>query len=388
MKGNQIQLYLIMLLATGLLTGCSAGPVEEIVPEESQLVTLSFGKPDLGVPKLLTRAGKDVTSTPLPNGTTVRICAYFTGNVGNELQEAYLPMTEPSFEATYVVGIDGKLTPCLVNDKGEQIDGDAKGLTVRGGMYDFYAVSPARPLQREEDNCYKITGIPHKEDVMTSIARGVAVTKDSHQVTLGVFQRKCALIVFNVVPSSNNTLSFKKLHGTELVIKRISSSGADLVAGSDTGIHPTGGGSGEEAQVVFMEEEFKVVESESDPNSLGLNKTKGVVLPKTNEPFDVEIKVVRDDETATLKATIDSNISFDEGKRYIFTLEVNNNESTLLMRVLDWNAIVFKDDNVGGSDNLYPDPDINEGIGSVIKVATWNVINWTGNGDVGGNETI
>lgn len=37
---------------------------------------------------------------------------------------------------------------------------------------------------------------------------------------------------------------------------------------------------------------------------------------------------------ATLKATIDKNISFDEGKRYVFTLEVKNNESSLLMTVL------------------------------------------------------
>ena len=53
-----------------------------------------------------------------------------------------------------------------------------------------------------------------------------------------------------------------------------------------------------------------------------LNKTKGIVLPKDNQPFEVEITVVRDDEIAILRATIARNISFDEGKRYIFTLEV------------------------------------------------------------------
>ncbi len=374
-----MQLYLIRLLAGGLLAGCTAGPVEEIVPEESRPVAISFGKPDLGVPELLTRAGEEVTPLPtlLPEGTTVRIGAYFTGYVGEKLQEASFSTTAPSFEATYVVGADGTLIPCCVDGNGKKIDGEAKGLTVRGGVYDFYAVSPARPLQEGNDGYYKITGIPHKEDVMTSFVRGVAVTKDSRQVTLGTFSRKCVQVVFNVAPSPENALPFDKLYGTGLVIKKISSSAADLIAGSDTGISPTGGAAGLEAQVVFTAEEFEKVEPESDPDGCGLNKTKGVVLPKNSLPFDVEITVVRDNETATLKATIDKNISFDEGKRYIFTLEVKNNESSLLMKVLEWNAIAFRDDNVGGPDSPYPDPDINEGIGTTITVATWKVINWS-----------
>lgn len=386
MEGIRMKLYLIRLLAGGLLAGCTAGPVEEIVPEESRPVALSFGKPDLGVPELLTRAEVDVipVPTPLPQGATVRIGAYFTGYVGDKQREASFSTEEPSFEATYVVETDGTLTPCRVDGSGKKIEGDATGLIVRGGVYDFYAVSPARPLQKGDDGYYKIMGIPHKEDVMISFVRGIAVTKDARQVALGTFSRKCAQVVFNVAPSKDNALPFEKLYGTGLVIKKISSSGAALIAGTDTGISPTGGGDGSEAEVAFIEEEFEPVEAESDPDNSGLNKTKGVVLPKNNQPFDVEITVVRDDETATLKATIDKNISFDEGKRYIFTLEVKNNESSLQMKVLDWNSVVFKDDNVGAPDAPYPDPDINEGIGTTITVARWTEIPWSGNGDIGG----
>lgn len=383
MKRSRVEVYLLGLLAGGLLAGCTAGPVEEIVPEESRPVALSFGKPDLGVPELLTRSGEAVSPvpTPLPPGTTVRIGAYFTGDVGGELQEAGFATTEPSFEATYVVGDDGGLSPCLVDADGKQVAGEAGGMTVRGGVYDFYAVSPARRLQQGADGSYKITGIPHKEDVMSSFVRGVTVTKDARRVTLGTFRRKCAMVVFNVSPSSENALPFEKLYGTSLVIKRISSSDASLIAGSDTGISPTGG----DGVVSFSEDEFEPVEAESDPDKSGLNKTKGVVLPKNDQAFDVEISVVRDDKTATLKATIDKNISFDEGKRYIFTLEVKNSESALLMKVLDWNAIVFTDDNVGGPpDGGYPDPDINEGIGTTVTVARWKEIQWSGNGEIGG----
>lgn len=391
MERNRVQLYLLYLLwlLAGILqVGCTAGPVEEIVPEESRPVALSFGRPNLGVPELLTRAGEVATPppTPLPAGATVRIGAYFTGNVGDVPAEASFSTAAPSFEATYVVGDDGSLFPCCVNGNGEQTAGTAKGLSVRGGVYDFYAVSPARPLLQGNDGFYKITGIPHKEDVMTSFVRGVTVTKTARQVTLRTFSRKCAMLVFNVAPSPGNALPFDQLYGTSLVIKKISSSGAALLVGTDTGIPPTGDGTGTEAEVTFATDEFEPVEPGSDPDNCGLNKTKGIVLPKDNQPFDVEITVVRDNETATLRATIDRNISFDEGRRYIFTLEVKNNESSLIMKVLDWNVIVFEDGNVGGPDIPYPAPDINEGIGTTVTVARWTEILWSGNGNIGGDS--
>ena len=391
MERNRVQLYLLYLLwllAGILLVGCTAGPVEEIVPEESRPVALSFGRPNLGVPELLTRAGEVATPppTPLPAGATVRIGAYFTGNVGDVPAEASFSMVAPSFEATYVVGDDGSLSPCCVNGNGEQTVGTAKGLTVRNGIYDFYAVSPARPLLQGNDGFYRVTGIPHKEDVMTSFVRGVAVTKIARQVTLRTFSRKCAMLVFNVAPSPGNALPFDRLYGTSLVIKKISSSGAALLAGTDTGIPPTGDGAGADAEVTFATEEFEPVEPGSDPDHCGRNNTKGVVLPTHHHPFDGAITVVRDQEPATLRATIDRNISFDEGRRYIFTLEVKNNESSLIMKVLDWNAIAFRDDNVGGPDTPYPDPDINEGIGTTVTVARWTEIVWSGNGNIGGDS--
>lgn len=386
MKRNRVRLYLFGLLIGGLLAGCTTGAVEEIVPEESRPITLSFGKPDLGVPDVVTRADTPAP-TPLPEGATVRICAYFTGKLSDaSTTPAVFSTTAPSFEATYVVGADGALSPCQVDDSGKQIAGDAGGLTVRGGLYDFYAVSPARKLAKDTDNNYKITGIQHKEDVMTSTIRNVKVSNNSSQVTLGTFQRKCALVVFNVVPSPDNEFPIPSLYGTGLVIKKISSSDAGLIAGDGPSIPPTGGATGAEAEVTFAENEFEPVAPESDPDKIGLNKTKGIVLPKTNDPFDVEITVVRYTKTAILKATIDKNITFDAGKRYIFTLEVKETESSLLMRVVDWNIVAFTDENVGGPDKPYPDPDINEGIGTTITVARWTEIPWSGNGDIGGNN--
>lgn len=382
MKRNRIHLYALWILAGVQLAGCTAGLVEEQVPEEARLVALRFGKPDLGVPVVLTRA--DGVPTPLPDGVTVRIGAYFTGHVGEQQPPASLGTTAPTFEATYVVN-GGALTPCEVDAEGKIVEGEAGELVVRGGVYDFYAVSPARPLAKRDDNWYTIAGIPQKEDVMTSFARQVEVRKDT-EITLSTFRRKCAMVVFTVAPSPANGTPFKRLFGTGLLLKGVSSSGGTLIAGEDTGIPPTGGGTGDDARVVFAAAEFESVEPESDPDGAGLNKTKGVLLPKSSEAFEVEIGVQRDDETATLKAMIDKRITFDEGKRYIFTLEVKNNESILIMRVLNWTTYSFTDENVGGPDLPYQDPDINEGIGIAVVVARWTEILWSGNGEVGGEE--
>lgn len=351
MKRDRIQLYLIVLLVGGLLAGCTVGTVEDVVPEESRPVELHFSKPDLGTPVLLSRAGEEAvvpaaSATPLPEGATVRICGYLRGEEGTATAEVPFSTAQPSFEATYVVEKDGSLSPCLADDTGAQLP----------------------------------------EDVMTSFARGVSVSRSSRVVTLETFRRQCALLVFNVAPSPENALPFDELYGTRLELSHISVSGATLIAGEDTGILPTGGENKAEATVVFESGEFVVVEAGSDPDGMGLNKTTGIVLPKNDRPFGVEIDVQRNHETATLKATIDQPITFDAGKRYVFTLEVKNDESCLNLKIIAWNAISFSDGEVGAPPGgSYPDPDIQEGIGTTITVARWTKIEWSDT-DVGGGE--
>ena len=369
-----------------LLAGCTAGPVEEFVSEEARPVALCFSKPDLGMQMVPPRAGETTVPAPalLPEGASVRILAYVRGYTGEQTSPISFSTTAPDYGATYVVNADVSLSLCAVDDNGKKTDGEAKNMVVRGGVYDFYAVSPARKLIKDSDKMYKIKNILHKEDMMTAFVRDVTVSQSSREVTLSTFKRKCAQVVFNVAPSPENVLPFSRLYANRLKVSKISSSGVDLIVGEDTGIPPTGGDADAVTQVEFGEEEFEPVES--DTEHVGLNKTKGVLLPKNAKPFEVEIEVQRDDEQATLKATIDKSISFDEGKRYVFTLEVKNNESRLQMRVLDWNTISLADSNVGAPDKPYPAPDINEGIGTSFTVAVWKEIIWSGNGEVGGGK--
>lgn len=113
--------YLICLLV-GLLTGCTSGSVEEM-PEKAQLVAISFGKPDLGIPVILTRSDEAVMPepTPLPEGATIRVCGYLLGNVGEQTMPAAFSAAAATFESTYEVLADGSLSPCLVDDAGKKI---------------------------------------------------------------------------------------------------------------------------------------------------------------------------------------------------------------------------------------------------------------------------
>lgn len=376
MKRNRIKLCLLGWLIGGILSGCTASLVEEIVPEEAQPVELSFDRPDLGIPAV-TRAGGE--TTPLPSGATVRIVVYRLGDIGYGVAPADFGKDAPFAEATFVVAADGSLSACRVDADGKLVSGDARGLFVRSGIYDFYAVSPARSLN-ETDGRWKIRGIPHKEDVMTSFARGIEIMKGSGHVTLSSFQRKCALAVFTVYPSKKNVIPIESMSATGLKLTELSTSGAVLVPGETSLIAKTGGDATDKGQVIFDGGEFEAVAEESDPEKLGLNKCVGVVLPKNSSAFNVEVTVSRDHIPVTLKGRIDKNISFEEGKRYVFTLEVENDLSRLVMRVIPWNLVTFRDDEVGGPEGgVYPtDPDIFEGTGVGIVVAEWHNIDWSG----------
>lgn len=378
---GQVLLTTALLAVAALLWGCTEGMVEDIGAEASQPITLRFSNPNLGEPAAPTRA-ETAPPEPLTAGATVRIAAYY---LRKDQAAAAFETSPPTYEATYEVQGDGSLTPCKVDNNGKKIDGAATGLSVRGGTYDFYAVSPARSLQQGSNNKYQITGIPHKEDVMTSFQRNVAVSATSNVVALNTFTRQCALVVFNVASSPDNVLLFDRLYGTSLILRKASTSGASLIAGEDTGIPPTGGSPGTASEVTFSGDDFELVEN---PTAPGQNKAKGTILPKNNTAFDVSLTVVRDDETATLSATIDKHIAFDPGKKYIFTLEVKNNESRLQLTVLDWSPIPFTDTGVGSPDGTRPDPDIDTGTGTTITVAQWDDMPWTGNGLAGNNGTV
>lgn len=381
------------------VAGCTGGLIEEPVTESPRFIELRFNRPQLGLlaaPR--TKAQSGVEATPLPAGTTVRIAAYRIGDI----PETVLPETVPSSadfatvpptaECTYRVDENGALLPCPVDDDGKPAAGNAGELFVLAGIYDFYALSPARPLKVNHvssggESEWKSCGIPHQEDVMTSLARRVTVSQATRTVNLAAFRRKCAQVVFTVAPTKDNIVPISSLCGTRLELTEISSSGASLTAGENKQIQPTGGDASEAGHLLSTD--FVPLDDPEHPGSpdpLGLNRTTAILLPKNSSPFKVAVTVARNGMAITLAATISQNLVFEEGKRYIFTLAVENDRSLLRLNVYDWTTFPLKDDNLGGAPSDRPtDPEVTPGTQIGLIVAGWDNIPWAGGGTIGGS---
>ena len=164
---KRISEYLLLLFASSLLlgmAGCTGGLVEGQEEAGERFIELRFGRPGLEIAPV-TRSGGE--TSPLPSGSTVRIAAY--RRTGNEpdLMSVDLPMVDlsaavPAYQGTYLVDDEGDLLPCVVDTDGKQTIGASEEMTVLAGVYDFYAVSPARPLTKV-DGTQQITGIPPGE---------------------------------------------------------------------------------------------------------------------------------------------------------------------------------------------------------------------------------
>lgn len=371
-----------------LLSGCTAGLVEETVPEEAQPVELSFGHPCLEVAPAMRAEAADEA---LPEGTTLRIVAYRLGEEGaSGVPSVNFATTAPFAQATYVVGKDGSLSPCRVDAAGKVTAGSGQPLSVRLGLYEFYAVSPARPLTNAGDETtpdWRVGGIAHKEDVMTSFVRQFTVSASNREVTLQSFVRKCARIEFNVAPAKTSE-TITTLRGTALLLTKLSPSGASLPAGDATAVIPVAGGvDGESGTIRFTDKDFTPLSPPAEPATdlpagetvvAELNRTASVVLPKAAAPFDVSVTVSRNGSAATLCATIGGKegVAFEAGKRYVFTLEVDDKTTRLLLSVSPWDTPDYGNPEAGGGVPGGP-PVVDDGTAFGIVVALWKDIEWT-----------
>lgn len=379
---ERFSINVFFMFALSLLSGmgCTGGLVED-GEEKARFITLFFDQPSLAASLLTTRT----EAAPLPAGSTVRIAAYRIGESVEEAVSADLSVTAPTTEATYVIGCDGSLQPCLVDGNGKQIPGESSDMTVVAGVYDFYAVSPARPFTEVSEK-RQITDIPHQEDVMTAFVRGILVSQSSRQVALGDFHRKCTQVLFEVAPTRDNIVPISSLCGTRLELAGVSTAGASLIIGENEKISPSGGDQTEAGKLSTTD--FVTLpdpENPEEPSKLGLNRATTILLPKNGEPFQVAVTVARNGIAVTLKATIAKNIVFEEGKQYVFTLEVENDRSLLRLSVYDWTPFGLTDNNVGGAPDGRPtDPEVTPGTPFGLVVAGWDHISWTGGETIGG----
>lgn len=377
-----VNLFLLFTFCLLSGTGCTGSFVEE-GEGETGLITLSFASPALELLPI-TRSTEAVS---LPVGSTIRIAAYHLGELGEVTASADFSVTAPTVEATFVVGVEGDLVPCQVDESGKQIAGKGEEMRIPAGRYDFYAVSPARPLT-QVDGEWQVTDIPHQEDLMTSFVRGVEVSQVARVVTLRAFHRKCAQVVFEVAPTKGNIVPISSLCGTRLELSAISSAGASLSVGESEIISPSGGDRTDAGKLSTTD--FVTLpdsENPDQPNPLGLNRTTTILLPKNSEAFGVAVTVARNGIAVKLEAMISKNIVFEEGKQYVFTLEVENDRSLLRLSVYDWSPFGWTDHNIGGAPSGRPtEPEVTPGTPFGLVVADWENIPWTGGGTIGGKK--
>lgn len=381
MKRLSVNLFFLFMTCLFSEIGCTGSLVEE--KDETAFITLSFAHPALDI--LPVTRSEDAS---LPVGSTIRIAAYRLNVADEPVNTVDFSVTAPTVEATYVVDDKGGLQPCRVDADGNQISGEGENMVVEAGIYDFYAVSPARPLSRTGEK-WQVTGIPHQEDVMTSFVRSVEVSQVSRQVRLQAFRRKCAQVIFEVAPTKENVVPISSLSGTRLDLAGISTSGAGLTVGESEVIPPSGGDETEAGKLSATD--FVTLpdpENPEKPNPLGLNRVTTILLPKNSEAFRIAVTVARNGIAVTLKTTISQNIVFEEGKQYVFTLEVENDRSLLRLSVYDWSPFSLTDNNVGGAPAGRPtEPGVTPGIPFGLVVAGWDHIPWMGGGTIGGKTT-
>ncbi len=133
----------------------------------------------------------------LPAGRTVRIVVY-KGVEG----ENYSNLSRPCVtSATYEVQANGSLTPCLVDEDGNKTDGDAFDLMIPvydgdTKYFDFYAYSPAIPLNEDQQT----VTVPNGVDFMASATYAKGITSALTQtVSMPVMDRLCSAIRFQYI---------------------------------------------------------------------------------------------------------------------------------------------------------------------------------------------
>ena len=336
---KQIGMWIILLFS-GLIS-CTAGDVVESTGQENEYVELHVQTPAVG-----TRVDTRASEENLPVGVTVRVAAYQRQPGALTVPVDY-SVTAPTAQATYVVNADGTLTQCTVDANGKKTDGTPELFYVYKGTYDFYAISPARPLTLDGSK-YQIKGLSRTEDVMISIGTGMSVTVSNATVTLETFVRKCARVIFKVIPAATTKIGLKKLTAKSVELSSMSAGSGSIVLGKTEAITPTAA-----STVNFSN--FIAVPSADDPKKLGLTQATNLILPKSKASIGVKVTLDYQDENdtaikeKTLQATLDA-MAFEAGQSYIVSLTVDNNSSALNWTISDWNAKVEEtDDNMGGA---------------------------------------
>ena len=262
----------------------------------------------------------------LATNTTVRVIVYRSGS-DNPATANYI-----TDQAHYWDG--SKLVPCTVDDNGNKTTGTAQKMKLAPGVsYDFFAVSPALPLNG--DHITLKTAVANGMDYATSVTANKMVTA-SDTVSLTDLARKCVQLTFVVQEDSKpaaltvNSMTVSGLPNAQSSVKP----GADLTAAT----------SGTQS-LTLQGSDF------TTSGTTNTSKQSYIYLPMSGAKltFNYNLQVNGAQETI---AGVLTGLTLEEGKKYTITANISGG-SMITLTVNGWTMSNGNNPDVGAGDYPY-----------------------------------
>lgn len=323
---------LALSLATLALTGgCSENPSGE---DGMPRVKVGFAAPDIEPAEGVSAAAAPGSKAALADKTTVRVIV-FRPNSGTPSSANYIA------EQTYYMN-GNKLVPCTVNGDGSFKAANTDGeLSLPASRYDFFAVTPALPLNADH---MTVANVPNGVDFAMSVTANVAVDTD-RTVTLTQLARKCAnmnIVVQNAVDNASLTAVSVTSNGNGVRLGKLAPAQSIVIGNKD--FTPASG----TMSFTVAPASFTVVSATKMTGSVALLPRLGA--SRMSFSFDLTYTVSGTATRSTFTGTV-GNLVLEKGKAYTLTLTMKQSGASLT--VSDWRG-VEQTEEMGSGEGIYP----------------------------------
>lgn len=322
------------LLAGGLLlAGCSEEAAEA---PAAGTVSLNFSVD--GIEEM-----QPVSRAMLATNTTVRVIAYKSGG-STPSKDAYV-----ADQAYYWSG--SSLLPCTVDENGMNPVFASQLMELPVGAYDFYAISPALPLNESKTTVSVDNGI----DYATSVTASRTLDMQTPAVTLRLseLQRRCVQVRF-VVKKEDSALSSGKIVVHEIRVEGLADVQDEATVGGD--LTPSSAGS----------QSLTLAAGDFSGDELGHRlETVFLSLPIAGAKLTLTLDLTLNGVRQTLSGGL-NGLTLEKGKSYTLTTSIaythdsgftidawaesgdnnpsfDNNHNKTYPYVIDGNTIVMQD---------------------------------------------
>lgn len=290
----------LLLCAAGLVGCTNELPSTDGIDSDGKL-EVSFATPSISD---IPASALSATRAGLTQNTTVRVVAYKSGS-GNPAQANYVS------DQAYYINNSGKLEACTVDADGmNPVAASDEALKLLAGTYDFYAITPALPLNSDKTT----VNVPHGVDYATSVTANNTISTSA--LTLNELARKCAQVQLIVKAEDENTvISAISVIGEGLTLTGLSSPPQNVKVGSDLTTNP---------DVAMLN-----IPASSFRNSDATHLTSNIILlpvSRANITISYTMSCTMFGTTTQKNITgVLNNVTFEKGNSYTLTASLSQN---------------------------------------------------------------